>query len=54
MRRVNETLRVLEKEIEFYFGIENPDWPHEKNEGFKSGLKYCYNLIKKMKETEEQ
>lgn len=51
---MNEILKVLEKEIEFYSKIQNSDWSHEKNEGFKDGLKYCCDLVKKMKKTEEK
>lgn len=48
----NEVIKVLQKEIEFYSKIQNSEWTEERNQGFRDGIKYCYNLIKNMKKIE--
>jgi hypothetical protein len=47
---MEELLRVIEKEIEYYKDRENNTWSSEKNEGFKEGLEYCKNLVFFIKE----
>ncbi len=42
-------LKVLSDEIELYKSKENVDWNNDKNEGFKLGIKYCKELVEKMK-----
>jgi hypothetical protein len=45
----NAIIKVLEDEVKFYNSISNDDWSSDKNEGFKLGIKYCKDLIKKLK-----
>ena len=45
-------IRILEGEIEFYKNRSNEDWSHDKNEGFKVGIKYCKDLVEKVKQKE--
>ncbi|MFO1562474.1 hypothetical protein [Lactiplantibacillus plantarum] len=38
----------MNNEIDFYKEKNNPDWTPEKNSGFKSGLSYVRNLLKRL------
>lgn len=45
---------VFNQEIEYYKNRNNPDWSLDKNEGFKQGLNYSIELLKRMdKDTKE-
>lgn len=39
---------VFKQEVEYYKNLDNPDWSLDKNEGFKQGLNYCLELLKRM------
>ncbi|MEY8001597.1 hypothetical protein AB8U03_15615 [Clostridium sp. Mt-5] len=43
----------MKDEIEYYSNKDNPDWSKEKNNGFRKGIKYFYDLVMNMEKTEQ-
>jgi hypothetical protein len=48
----SEIKKALSDEIKYYSDKDNNDWAKEKNEGFKEGIKYCYDLVINMDRAE--
>lgn len=40
---------LMEQEVDFYSKHENPIWSEDMNTGFKAGLSYTLQMIKKSK-----
>lgn len=40
---------LMEQEVDFYSKHENPIWSEDMNTGFKAGLGYALQMIKKSK-----
>ncbi|AVK62450.1 hypothetical protein ABC418_08635 [Lactiplantibacillus plantarum] len=45
---ISSFIKLMNNEIDFYKEKNNPDWTPEKNSGFKSGLSYVRNLLKRL------